>query len=561
MKPAEPFAVTPPTLLTVVIEDYFQVGSFSALIPPSHWERFESRLLRNTEAVLEMLEPGGQRATFFACGWVADHYPEVLRAVVSAGHEVACQGYFQHRVAGLPPAALLEDLRRGKHAIEQAIGRKVSGHRIGQRWLRERELWALELVRDAGFDYDSSLCPLGAEFAAEPGCWVVHPRPLRSGTLIEVPISTTAFAQWRWPVAGGNWFRQAPDAPLRRAEQRWIHQSAAPLVAYFHTWEFDPQQPRIAGASTLQRLRHYRRLERMPERLRQWLAGRRCRSVADHLALAPVAMATARAPSPPVGLPIPLAEPRRRALTVVVPCYNEAESLPYLQRTLQQFVQRSAGSLELSFVFVDDGSRDATWALLQQLAAALPRARLQRHAGNRGIAAALLTGFAASDTDLVAVIDADCTFDPAQLPALVAGLTEDVDVVCASPAHHAGAMKNVPRWRAALSRAAALLYRHVLHQRLSSYTSCFRVYRRDVLQGLALSDGGFSGVAEILGRLDLAGARFAEVPAVLETRVLGRSKIRVLRTMSSHLKLLVRLAACRWLGYRLPTRVTASIAP
>ena len=159
------------------------------------------------------------------------------------------------------------------------------------------------------------------------------------------------------------------------------------------------------------------------------------------------------------------------------------------------------------------------------------------------------------------MIDADCTFDPAQLPAMLALMTDGVDVVSASPAHDAGAMKNVPRWRAAMSRGAAMLYRRVLRQRLSSYTSCFRIYRRSVVAGMVLSEPGFCGVAEILGRLDLAGRQIVEFPALLETRVLGQSKIRVARTVRDHLRLLARLAACRWFGRPLPERVTAMAAP
>jgi glycosyltransferase involved in cell wall biosynthesis len=240
-----------------------------------------------------------------------------------------------------------------------------------------------------------------------------------------------------------------------------------------------------------------------------------------------------------------------------VPCFDESAALPYLARTLHAFAESQRGRLELHHVFIDDGSRDDTAARLHTLARELPNSRVVQHPHNRGIAAALLTGFAASRTELVAVLDADCTFDPAQLPAMLALLTDGVDVVSASPAHAQGSMANVPRWRAALSVGAAALYRHVLRQRLSSCTSCFRLYRRRVLPGLTLSDPGFCGVAEILCRLDMAGARIVEYPARLETRVLGRSKIRVLRTVASHLRLLARLLAHRWWRRPLPTRVQA----
>lgn len=551
-------------LLTVAIEDYFQAGSFRGLIPADRWERFESRLRRSTHAVLQLLADSGNRATFFCCGWIADHHPELLREVVAAGHEVACQGYFQHALHDIPPAAFALDLRRSRNAVEQVIGQAVQGHRIGRSWLRPADLWALGLVREAGFAYDASLRPLGRDFADDPGSLVVHQRSLRAGVLWEVPVSSTSVAGWRVPIAGGNWFRQAPDAPLRHAAGRWLSERNAPLVAYFHTWEFDPEQPRIAGTNAVQRLRHYRRLATMPMRLARLLAEHRFVSVAEHLQLvsAPVVIAAAPQPAPIITVRPVAPEPAlpRRPLTLVVPCFNEAPVLPYLQRTLTRFATERGRGLELSYVFVDDGSRDGSAALLEQLAAALPRCTLLHHPANRGIAAALLTGFAACRTELVAVLDADCTFDPDQLPAMLDLLTDGVDVVSASPAHAAGAMKNVPAWRAAMSLGAAALYRRVLRQRLTSYTSCFRIYRMNALQGLVLADPGFCGVAEILGRLDLAGKRIVEFPARLETRLLGQSKLRVLRTVASHLRLLLRLAAARWLHRPLPNRVSAMAA-
>jgi len=556
-------ALPPPGLLTVVIEDWFQVGSFSSLIPAAHWERFESRLKRSTGAVLQMLADTNQRATFFTCGWIADHHAEVLREVMAAGHEVACQGYFQHALHEIPPAAFLDDLRRSKTAVEQATGRAVHGHRIGRRWLREADLWALELVREAGFAYDASICPQGRAFATRPDWHVVRQHALQHGLLVEVPVSSFAVGPWRVPIAGGNWLRQAPDAPLRRAALHWQRQRTEPLVAYFHTWEFDAEQPRIAGASWLQRQRQYRNLAPMPARLRSWLQAHRFTSVAGYLGLDMSERAAVRAAVPQCrdaqqAITTPGTTPGTtpaRPLTLVIPCFNEEPTLPYLARTLRRFAAHDGAALALSYVFVDDGSSDQTWALMQQHFADLPRCTLRRHPANRGIAAALLTGFAACETELVAVIDADCTFDPAQLPAMLALMADGVDVVSASPAHAAGVMKNVPPWRRALSLGSALLYRRVLRHRLTSYTSCFRVYRRHAVQGLVLSEAGFCGVAEILGRLDLAGHRIVEYPAVLETRVLGASKIRVLRTVGEHLRLLARLAAARWLGRPLPARV------
>lgn len=575
LQPADPHGGQPVRkgLLTIAIEDYFQVGAFSALIPSAHWDRFDSRLMSSTAVVLRLLAETGNHATFFTCGWIADHHPHVLREVVAAGHEIACQGYFQHSVLEISPAAFALDLRRSRQAVEQATGQAVHGHRIGRRWLRPRDLWVLELIAEAGFAYDSSICPAGRDYANRRDCETVHRYPLDRGRLHEVPISSHRLAGIHVPIAGGNWFRQAPDWPLRRAADHWLRTRAEPLVAYFHTWEFDPLQPRIAGTGGLERVRHYRNLAGMSDRLRRWLTDYRFDAIASHLALAPSAVARAAhdvatvrdkpaltavtQPTDAGAGAAAMASAAGIEITLVVPCFNEEAALPYLANTLRRFAATSGVGLTLSYVFIDDGSADATWALLQAQFAGLSRCALLRHPHNRGIAAAILTGFAACKTDLIAVIDADCTFDPAQLPAMLEYMAEDVDVVAASPGHSAGSMRNVPAWRWLLSHGAAALYRGVLHHRLTSYTSCFRVYRRHAVAGLALSNAGFSGVAEILGRLDLAGKRIVEFPAVLETRVLGQSKIRVLATVGDHIVLLARLAACRWLGRPLPTTVGA----
>lgn len=567
-------------LLTVALEDYFQVGAFSALIPAEHWPRFESRLARGAAAALEMLARGGHQATFFGSAWVARHHAPLLREVQAAGHEVALQGLLPADPEARQPGPLLATLRQGRDVLEQALGRQVAGHRIarqgGRGWLRAAELLPLlPLVHEAGFAYDASVCALGREFAGP--AWQV---PRRHGCgLWLVPVSThTPMGLARpvlgqVPVAGGNWFRQLPATWPARAEAAWaaVH-PGQPLVAYFHTWEFDDEQPRIHAAPTVQQLRHYRRLASMRGRFEDWLATRRTQGIAGHLGLerAPRPGAASETAGRPV-TPAPPAWPatpatpatapglpgRRTPLTLVVPCFNEEAALPYLARTLAAFAAEHAQRLDLHYVFIDDGSADGTAAALAALCAQLPQACWLPHPRNRGIAAALLTGFAAVRTELAAVLDADCTFDPAQLPAMLDLLTEGVDVVSASPAHAAGAMKNVPPWRAALSRGAAALYRRVLRHRLTSYTSCFRVYRMAALRGLELSEPGFPGVTEILGRLDLAGCRIVEYPAVLETRVLGTSKIRVVRTAAHHLRLLLRLAAHRWWRRPLPSKVQA----
>jgi dolichol-phosphate mannosyltransferase len=235
-------------------------------------------------------------------------------------------------------------------------------------------------------------------------------------------------------------------------------------------------------------------------------------------------------------------------LSIVVPCYNEAESLPKLVEELRRLRQALAGQFETEMVLVDDGSADATWQLLQGHFGDDVAARMIRHETNRGIAAAIATGLTHASAEIVGSIDADCTYEPVQLQSLLAHLTDDVDIVVASPYHPAGSVVGVASWRLALSRMASRLYSLVLRNQLHTYTSCFRVYRRSAVVDLPLTRGGFVGVVELLWQLDRRGGRIVECPAVLQVRTTGQSKMRVVRTACAHLGLLAEAAWQRLLG-------------
>ena len=165
-----------------------------------------------------------------------------------------------------------------------------------------------------------------------------------------------------------------------------------------------------------------------------------------------------------------------------------------------------------------------------------------RHDVNRGVAAAILTGVGGADTEVVCSIDCDCTYDPRQLAEMIPKLEDDVAVVTASPYHPSGRVANVPGWRLLLSRTLSFLYRRAFRQKLYTYTSCFRVYRRSQVKDLHLRESGFLGVAETLILLDRDGKRIVEHPAVLEVRLLGHSKMKLMRTIAGHLRLLGRMA-------------------
>jgi dolichol-phosphate mannosyltransferase len=240
---------------------------------------------------------------------------------------------------------------------------------------------------------------------------------------------------------------------------------------------------------------------------------------------------------------LPVAPSERRQLAVVVPCFNEAESLANLATGLARLRAAVAGTYDVEFVLVDDGSRDGTWDLLRKRFADDPEVRLIQHARNCGIAAAIATGIREATAEVVASLDADCTYEPTQLVELLKRMTDGVDVVVASPYHPAGRVVGVPRWRLALSRFASRLYGLVMRNRLQTYTSCVRVYRRSAVADLRLSHGGFVGIVELLWHVDRRGGRILECPAVLTLRATGQSKMRVARTALAHLRF---LAACGW---------------
>lgn len=536
------------TLLTIQVEDYFQVGSFEKIIDRERWYRFETRLERNTREALELLASFEIRATFFVLGWVAEKLPQLIREIAAAGHEVASQGYHHRAIGTMSPEQFREDLSRSREAIQRATGTRILGHRVPH-FLGPADLWALDVLAEEGYAYDSSLRPLFRQFAGEPDRRVAHTHVHAGRSLWEFPIPSWQVLGHSIPIGGGNYYRQLPHTLLKPIVRQWHDTHKAPFVMYFHVWELDPSQPKINSGSFLTRVRHYRNLDKMewvlPRFFREYLNG----SVAEYLGLDQ----TQPAPQPPPSRPAPAlvtatdAAPNAQRVSIVVPCYKETQALPYLANTLRALEGHLAPEYRPQFVFVDDGSPDDTWETLNGIFGGWPQCTLLRHETNEGVAAAILTGIRGSATEVVCSMDCDCTYDPNELKRMIPLLSPEVSVVTASPYHPEGRVKNVPSWRLGLSRGASFLYRRVFRQQLHTYTSCFRVYRRAALQDLEIDEGGFLGVAEMLGRLDLKGARIAEHPAVLEVRIFGQSKMKAARAILGHLKLMARLL---WLRFR-----------
>lgn len=534
-------------LLTVLVEDYFHVGAFENLIQQRNWSNFEPRYEQNTLKTLDLLDQFDAKATFFVLGWIAEQNPNLIREIVARGHEVASRGFYHRSLRHLTPEELREDLRKTNRLIEEAGGQKVVGYRAAEKLNYEKDKWIFDVLAQENFVYDASFLPTGGDAKGKRLAHQVH----SNGKIVwEFPYSTRNLGVGLLPISGGNYFRQIPFTLMRHAVHDWHRRYNEPFVLYFHVWELDPEQPRISAASHYNRVRHYRKLDKMEWVIKEYLSKYDFVGGADFLGIkenlpiaenfvAAVEPIKARSPKPQSIVPV----------SIVIPCYEEELTLPYLANTLRSVAGRlTEKGYESNFIFVDDASQDKTFEKLNDLFGQLSSAKILRHRTNQGVAAAIMSGIRAADTEIVCSLDCDCTYDPHELENMLPLLSDDIDLVTASPYHKHGAVRNVPSWRLFLSKGASWLYRRTLHAKLATYTSCFRVYRRTSMVKLDLREKGFLGVAEMLGRLDLQGGNIIEYPAVLEVRLFGFSKMKTVRTIFGHLRLLSTLSKTRWLG-------------
>lgn len=227
-------------------------------------------------------------------------------------------------------------------------------------------------------------------------------------------------------------------------------------------------------------------------------------------------------------------------LSIVIPCYNEADNVPKIRQEFFPVVAELAKSHSAEVIFVDDGSSDGTWQALETAFGHnyLPgvAVRFERHEVNRGLGAAIRTGLAAARGDIVVTTDSDGTYKFNTIPALLACLTPGVDIVTASPYHPAGRVAGVPAYRLILSQGSSMLYRLLVNWRVYTYTALFRAYRRKVTESVPFESDGFLAGTEILVNGMLMGYRVAEYPAVLYSRAHGVSKAKIVRTIKAHLK-------------------------
>jgi len=270
-------------LLSIDVEDYFQVEAFADRISRADWSNFELRVRRNTERILELLAEYRQSATFFVLGWVAEREPALIRRIAEGGHELACHSHLHRRVFTLTPQEFRSDLQRAKKAIEDAGRQAVVGFRAPTFSIRKDSFWSLEILAEEGFIYDSSIFPIRHDLYGMPEApRFAHDYHFANGkAIIEIPPSTVRVLGTNLGVAGGGYLRHLPFAYTRWGMRR-LRQEQQPANVYFHPWEIDPDQPRIQAAWKSQ-LRHYRGLKKTEPRLRKLLANRRFERIIDYV--------------------------------------------------------------------------------------------------------------------------------------------------------------------------------------------------------------------------------------------------------------------------------------
>jgi polysaccharide deacetylase family protein (PEP-CTERM system associated) len=253
--------------LSVDVEDWFQVGAFENVIARDAWDTLPHRVERNGDAVLALFDKAGVKATFFTLGWVAERYPALIRRIVDAGHEIASHGWDHVRVFTMSPEAFRADIVRARAAIEDACGVSPTGYRAPSFSIDQRTPWAHQVLAEEGYAYSSSVAPIAHDHYG----WREAPRfafqPVAGSDLIELPVTTAEVAGRRMAAGGGGFFRLLPYHFSSWAIGRVNRADSRPAVFYFHPWEIDPEQPRVANAPLKSRLRHYSNLSVMEHKL------------------------------------------------------------------------------------------------------------------------------------------------------------------------------------------------------------------------------------------------------------------------------------------------------
>jgi polysaccharide deacetylase family protein (PEP-CTERM system associated) len=257
--------------LTIDVEDYYHVSAFESVVRLEDWDCYESRVERNTYHILDILDAHNTKATFFVLGWIAERQAALVREIARRGHEVASHGYTHRRIYTQTPEQFREETRRSKCVIEGIINQSIIGYRAASYSITSKSLWALDILVEEGFLYDSSIFPIWHDLYGIPNAQrYFHAIQNRSGLIYEYPLSTIRVGRVNIPIGGGGYLRIFPYPLTKWGINRLNKVERQPAIIYLHPWELDPEQPRLEG-KLLSRLRHYSNLRKTEQILRSLL--------------------------------------------------------------------------------------------------------------------------------------------------------------------------------------------------------------------------------------------------------------------------------------------------
>ncbi|MFQ5787444.1 MAG: XrtA system polysaccharide deacetylase [Thermodesulfobacteriota bacterium] len=258
--------------LTIDVEDYYHATVFGHVVDKEEWHKYESRIAQNTERLLTILSQYNVKSTFFILGWIAEHYPELIKAIHREGHEIACHSYDHRLIYKHSRESFRADIRKARKILEEIVDRKILGYRAPTFSIVKDNLWALHILKEEGFEYDSSIFPIIHDRYGMPEAerFPSYIQTNGSVAIREFPMSTLRLFGWNVPVSGGGYLRLFPYSFVRWAIKRINSVEGKPAIIYMHPWEIDPGQSRI-NVNSFSRLRHYANLDKMESKLKNLL--------------------------------------------------------------------------------------------------------------------------------------------------------------------------------------------------------------------------------------------------------------------------------------------------
>ena len=256
--------------LTIDVEDYFHVAAFADIVSSNDWDQMDQRVQVSIASILQVLKKHNVKAMFFVVGWVAEKHPDIVRAIIKDGHDIGCHSYWHCKIYDMTPESFREDTIRAKAVLEKISNKKITAYRAPSYSITKKSLWALDILKEAGFTTDSSVFPIAHDLYGIPGAPRFHFTWPDNG-IEEYPISTALFFGRRIPVAGGGYFRLFPYWFTKMALRRINNRDRQPFVFYLHPWEIDDKQPRFSHARWFSRFRHYNNLGKTMDRFERLL--------------------------------------------------------------------------------------------------------------------------------------------------------------------------------------------------------------------------------------------------------------------------------------------------